>query len=83
MSTENGISLRSELINGEKIIGMRTLAEGSEVLYNFIKNNTVTDGITLFITHDSLIAFFNTYYNKKKHSKDNWIDYLDGVVLNF
>lgn len=49
---------------------------------SFIKDKTKENGLTIFITHDSLIAFYHYCLNKKIYTKDNWVKYLNGILIN-
>lgn len=50
---------------------------------DFLKSKTENNGITLFVTHDSLIANFSFANNIKTYNIENdWVDYLDGCVLD-
>ena len=50
---------------------------------NWLYKETKENGLTLFITHDSLIAHFAFANNIREYSPDNWVDFLDGIILNF
>lgn len=63
-----------------KIPGMYSITDGSIKMENFIKDYTKYAGITIFVTHDSLIAFFDYYLKKKIYTKENWVKYLDGII---
>ena len=49
----------------------------------WLYKETQENGLTLFITHDSLIAHFAFANNIKKYSANDWVDFLDGIILNF
>ena len=46
----------------------------------FIQKNTTEEGITLFITHDSLIALYDFCLRGKVYTKENWLNYLCGII---
>ena len=71
------------LLNGIEIAGMNGLEAGSQKLFDFMNRNSNDKELTLYITHDSLVAFFDSYFNHTKYNKDKWPAYLDGVVLTF
>lgn len=48
---------------------------------SYIKRNTQEDGLTLFITHDALIANFACANDLADYSQQ-WVGYLDGVVID-
>ena len=67
--------------NGESIQGLPKKEELKEFFYNFISSKTIESGITIFITHDSLIAFVAFVIGIKEYTEINWVDYLDGIIL--
>jgi bisphosphoglycerate-dependent phosphoglycerate mutase len=71
------------LLNGIEIAGMNGLEAGSQKLFDFMNLNSNDKELTLYITHDSLVAFFDSYFNHTKYNKDKWPAYLDGVILTF
>lgn len=72
-----------KLIKGENRPGFYSLSEGSTRLDNFFKLSTNKKGITLFITHDIIIAFFIFYKTQQIMSDENWINFLDGYNCIF
>ena len=68
-------------INNEPIPGVPHAKEFEHRMSEFIKKSTINEGITIFVTHDSLIAFYDYCLHKKVYTKDNWINYLTGIVL--
>lgn len=68
-------------IQGKEIPGITNINELNYRITNFITENTTTNGTTIFITHDMLIAFYHFSINKKVYSKDNWINYLTGLTF--
>lgn len=75
-------AIYKEYITGKKVPGLRG-EEGSTILYNFLKEKTEKEGLTIFITHDVLIAYFNFHRKGKVYTKENWIPFLGGVLLEF
>jgi len=71
-----------DYVSGIKIPGIRG-RDGFEILYQFIKENTINEGITIFVTHDIVIANFDFHFSGKIYSKENWILFLGGLVLEF
>ena len=49
----------------------------------FFEKTVKNEGITLYVTHDAFISFFEFAYYEKKYSEHNWIDYLEGFILKF
>lgn len=66
---------------GEKIPGIPNINELNHRVTNFINENSTKNGMTIFITHDMLIAFYHFSINKKVYTKDNWINYLTGLTF--
>lgn len=48
---------------------------------SFFKTKTCENGLTLFITHDSLIAHFAHANGIKTYIKEDWVGYLEGIIL--
>lgn len=67
--------------NHQKIPGVPMPKELNKLMTNFIKTNTNQNGITIFVTHDSVIAFYDFALNNKIYTKNNWINYLSGMIL--
>lgn len=67
--------------NYQKIPGVPMPKELNKLMTNFIKINTNQNGITIFVTHDSVIAFYDFALNNKIYTKNNWINYLSGMIL--
>jgi broad specificity phosphatase PhoE len=72
-----------DLINGKGRPGFYSLQEGSERLDNFLKETSSENGITLYISHDIIILYYIFFKTKKVYSKENWLDFLDGIKLAF
>jgi len=71
-------------IAGEKIIGIRPLADGCKLLKNYIvskMNMKIEGNILIFISHDAIIAPFIYKYTREKFGRENWLDFLDGITL--
>jgi broad specificity phosphatase PhoE len=61
--------------------GVQTHKNLKENMDNFIKENTDEQGLTLFITHDMLIAFYHYCIDKTVYTKQNWVNYLSGIIF--
>ena len=80
---EHGMGeMYQRFINGTNIPGMTTPDIYYERMNDFIRENVKGKGITLFITHDSLIAFYHYCLNKTVYTTENWVPYLGGIILN-
>ena len=47
----------------------------------FISNSLTNNGLTLFVTHDSLVAMYDFINNGKIYTRDNWVKYLNGPII--
>jgi len=64
--------------------GFRSLDEGGALLKKFIeeKMNAVTEGdLLIFITHGMIAVPFIHLYTSEKFSEENWLEFLDGVII--
>ncbi len=68
-------------INEEAIPGVPDSKIFSMLMTNFLITNTTEKGLTLFVTHDSLIAFYDFCLRKRIYTKNNWVKYLGGVII--
>lgn len=70
-----------DLIRDIKIDGMRTAKEGADILRKFIIENTHDSGLTLFISHDSLIILLQFVLEGKVYTQENWLGFLEGFEI--
>jgi hypothetical protein len=71
-----------KIIKDIPIPGMSGVKQFNELMTDFLIKNTKENGITLFITHDWLIAFYDYCLHKKIYNqKTDWIDYLKGIII--
>ena len=68
-------------INEEAIPGVPDSKNFSILMTNFLNTNTTEKGLTVFVTHDSLIAFYDFCLRKNIYTKNNWVKYLGGVII--
>lgn len=71
----------SRFIQGKEIPGIPSVDELNYRITTFLKENSIQNGSTLFITHDMLIMFYNFSINKKIYTKDNWVNYMTGLTF--
>lgn len=71
-----------EFIEGNTSPGLRKRVEYQEMMTEFIDRNTQEQGLTLFITHDSLIALYHYCISQKIYTHENWVPYLGGLTIN-
>ncbi|GAB6009883.1 histidine phosphatase family protein [Dysgonomonas reticulitermitis] len=69
------------IINDIPIPGIPNAEQFNKLMTDFLIENTKENGITLFITHDLLIAFYHYSINKTVYTKENWVKYLGGLIL--
>jgi hypothetical protein len=69
--------------NNIPVDGLFSKEQVKEKFDNFLLENTMQEGITLYITHDWQIAFYAYAKQIKEFTKNNWIDYLEGLIIKF
>ncbi|MBR6177721.1 MAG: hypothetical protein IKQ70_07550 [Bacteroidales bacterium] len=50
---------------------------------DWLKSKTTERGITILVTHDALIANFAYANGIKTYSRNNCVEFLDGIVVEF
>jgi len=79
---ENGLhKMYHRFINEFEIPGVTSVKAFHKEMTDFIVSNTSNEGLTLFISHDMLIAFYHYSIDKKIYTRDNWVKYLSGIEL--
>ncbi len=68
-------------LEGVKIPGVPTDNEFNRLMSDFLITNTYDNGITIFVTHDILIALYHYCISKTIYTKENWVKYLSGIIL--
>lgn len=68
-------------MQGIDIPGMPDKNELNHRMNKFLKENSSLNGITIFITHDMLIAFYRYSIDKTIYTKNNWVNYLTGLTF--
>lgn len=71
----------SRFVNEIEIPGVPKASEFNRSFTNHLVENTNQNGLTIFVTHDMLIAFYHFSLNKTIYTKDNWIKFLSGLLL--
>lgn len=66
---------------GKYIPGLVSAEELKTSLTNFIVKNSQDEGLTLFISHDLMIAMYHFCLDQTTYSKQNWIDFLEGITF--
>lgn len=71
-------------ISDVQLDGIRSKKDGSEYLLNYIvgeMSKSENSVITIFISHDACIIPFINFYTNEKFNKEQWLDFIDGVVI--
>lgn len=68
-------------VNEMEIPGIPSIDQINGLISTFITQNTSEPGLTIFITHDMLIALYHYSISKKIYTKENWINYLSGLIF--
>ena len=66
--------------NRELTDGFPTFEELKVGINDFIEHNS-EEGLTLYITHDAVIAFYAYVANIKEYTELNWVNYLEGLTF--
>ena len=74
--------LYKRFIANKEIPGVTSPKNYELAMTGFLKENTTDTGLTIFVTHDSLIAFYDFCLSGKLYTKENWVKYLTGIILN-
>ncbi len=75
--------LYRRFVDGETIPGVASHANYHLAMTKFLEENTKDPGLTIFVTHDSLIVFYDFCLSGKIYNKENWVKYLSGLILNY
>lgn len=70
-------------IRNEHVPGVPDIKLLKETMTEFLTNSVEEEGLTVFVTHDSLIAMFHHCVDGTVYTEDNWVDYLEGMVYQF
>ena len=71
----------NRFMQGKEIPGVCSIEEMKSSMTKFITDNTENKGITLFISHDMIIAMYHYCLNKTVYTKENWINFLTGITF--
>lgn len=69
-----------EFIAGKFPPGMPSQDDLQIKMDYFVKEASGAEGLTLFITHDSLVAMYDFVLSGKIYTKENWVQYLSGIL---
>jgi broad specificity phosphatase PhoE len=76
------IKILDNFIKGIPSPGLRNKIDYNKVMSDFINEQTDNKGLTIYVTHDSLIALYHYCYNKTVYTTNNWVQYLGGLIIN-
>jgi broad specificity phosphatase PhoE len=79
--TEGFDELYRRIINNIEIPGMTATRQLNRKMTDFLTKNSEENGITVFVTHDLLIAHYHFSINGKIYPKNDWVKYIDGLIL--
>jgi broad specificity phosphatase PhoE len=70
------------IITGKQTQGICDTETYEELMTNFLTNNTTERGLTIFVSHDFLIAFYHYALNGTKYTMfSDWVNFLSGLML--
>lgn len=76
-----GFGMYEHFTQGKKISGVLPIEEMKISMTDFIDKNTTENGLTLFVSHDMIIAMYHYCLNRMIYTKENWVNYLSGLIL--
>jgi broad specificity phosphatase PhoE len=79
--TEGFDELYYRITHNIEIQGIAITEQFNEKMTAFLTENTKENGITIFVSHDLLIAHYHFSINGKIYTKDDWVKYLGGLIL--
>ncbi|MBK8874381.1 MAG: histidine phosphatase family protein [Bacteroidetes bacterium] len=68
-------------MNGQPVPGITEAQIFKAEMDDFIKTHTHQNGITLFITHDALVAMYDFCLSGRVYTPENWVEYLSGIII--
>jgi broad specificity phosphatase PhoE len=69
------------IINDVSVEGIQSAVQYNKLMTGFLTENTTENGLTIFVSHDFLIAYYHYSLDKTIYSWDNWVKYLSGLIL--
>lgn len=71
-----------KFISRGRMSGFLPLKEGStRILRDVVGDLSRQEARNLYVSHDAVLAPFISYFTGRKFGDDDWIDYLDGVLI--
>lgn len=78
-----GIGVFEKFVGDEHILGIASKDFLKTAAKEWFCKKCIENGITIFITHDVLIAHFAHANNLHTYSKEKWVGFLDGIIIDF
>jgi len=70
------------IVNDISTPGICDSVHYKELMTSFLVENTNKNGLTIFVSHDFLIAFYHYALNKTIYTMcSDWVNYLSGLIL--
>ncbi|GHT62971.1 phosphoglycerate mutase [Bacteroidia bacterium] len=79
--TEGFDELYYRITHNIDIPGISVTKEFNTNMTDFLTENSKENGLTIFVTHDLLVAHYHFSINGKIYPKDDWVKYLGGLIL--
>ena len=67
-------------MRNETVPGVPDAKHFTNIMTEFLNESTTENGLTIFVTHDSLIAMYHYCLDETVYTIDNWVNYLEGLV---
>jgi len=77
------IGVFDKFVAGEDVPGIASISYLKNEASRWIDDKCVENGLSIFITHDSLIAHYAFAAGIRAYSASDWVDFLDGVMITF
>ncbi len=76
----------ASMIKEKRLPFIRSIAEGSKILLDFIQKETDRYGnnvAVIFISHDAIVAPFINFLTNEEFNQSHWIEFLEGIKISF
>ena len=79
---EHGLhKIYEQFVEGIEMPGMVHRDDLGKILTEFIVGNSAESGLTIFVSHDSLITQYRYCLDQTIYTRENWLDFLSGLLL--
>ena len=79
---KGGITVFEYFVSGMNLAGVASIETLRTSAKRWLSSKITEKGVTLFITHDSLIAHFAYANGIFLYIRENWVEFLDGIVID-